>query len=92
MLVQGLVALAYCWLAWDRGQECYDRIRVGMSAADAIAILEERGYSVVDGDGNSREWVVVYKRHKTEPRIVLIFGRDNRLTNKERDFRLAYLL
>jgi hypothetical protein len=92
LFVTALGVLGYGWYVWDNGQEGYRRVRVGMSSTEAEAILEERGYTVVGGDGNARESVLVYQRHKTEPPIVLIFGSDGRLKKKEQDSLVEYIL
>jgi hypothetical protein len=70
------------------GHDCYDRIRVGMSSDDTDAIMKECGYEMAGGDGNARESVLVFKRNKYEPLIVLIFGQDGHLKKKELDSTL----
>jgi hypothetical protein len=78
--------------AWFRGEQCYSALRVGMSAAEADAILARHGYTLAGGDGNLMEMVMVYRRHKAEPPIVLIFGADGVLKKTERDSLPEHLL
>jgi len=61
---------------------------VGMTAEETNAIMERHGYILVGGDGNSREFVMVFGRHKddrwTHRAIVLIFDANGILKKKER--------
>jgi hypothetical protein len=87
-----LIALGYGWHVWHKGQECYDRIRVGMSRSETDSITEGYGYNLTEANGNVRGSVWVFERHKTEPRLVLVFGPDCHLKAKEQDSTVKFIL
>jgi hypothetical protein len=72
------------------GQDCFDRIRVGMSSENTNAIMKECGYEMGGGSVLHGEAVLVFKRNKDEPLIGLIFGQDGRLKKKEQDSTMEY--
>ena len=87
-----LIAFGYGWHVWHKSQECYDRIRVGMSRSETGTILKDYGYEHAGRDGNASELVLVYKRNKTEAPIVLTFRPNGFLTAKEQHSTVEHIL
>jgi hypothetical protein len=69
-LGMGVVILLGCHI--DARRKCYDRIALGMSFKDAMAILEANGYVVTGGGGDLGETTCVFSRRGTDPTIILV--------------------
>ena len=63
-----------------------------MSRSETDAITEGYSYKLTEANGNVRGSVWVFERHKTEPRLVLVFGPDGHLKAKEQDSTVKFIL
>ena len=62
--------------------------------AETDAIMEEYGFNLdmTEGRDNACQTMSVFKRHKTEPPIALIFGPDGRLKMKYQESTAEFIL
>jgi hypothetical protein len=66
-----LAGLFY-WSELNAGQECFDRIQVGMPFSKAEAILEGRGFVLTGGGVQSNQATMVYSRAGSRSVIICV--------------------
>ena len=82
------VILAYglfIFLKPDPIQQCCDRIEIGMSYEDAIAIVDEFDLKLTGGDCNLREAVYVFQGRFDTSAVVIVTDMNDVVVTKEID-------